>query len=72
VTGQNPKTVSSLGQLLLYICGNGCLCLFPNAHGPIRLAGALGYAVMAFIGGALTRKNINAIFFICFVIGIMS
>jgi len=41
-------------------------------YGPIRLAGALGYAVMAFIGGALTRKNINAIFFICFVIGIMS
>ncbi|GAE90157.1 3-phenylpropionic acid transporter [Acetivibrio straminisolvens JCM 21531] len=41
-------------------------------YGPIRLAGALGYAVMAFVGGALTRKNINGIFIICFVIGIMS
>ncbi|HOM01691.1 MAG TPA: MFS transporter [Acetivibrio sp.] len=41
-------------------------------YGPIRLAGALGYAVMAFLGGALTKKNINGIFFICFVIGIMS
>lgn len=41
-------------------------------YGPIRLAGTLGYAVMAVLAGVLTKKNVNGIFLICFVMGIMT
>ncbi|MDQ2085496.1 MFS transporter [Herbivorax sp. ANBcel31] len=40
--------------------------------GPIRLAGTMGYALMAVIAGAIIDKNISGIFFISFLLGLVT
>ncbi|WP_010248409.1 MFS transporter [Acetivibrio cellulolyticus] len=39
--------------------------------GPIRFAGTMGYACIAVIAGIMVKKNINGIFFLSFIIGLV-
>jgi len=41
-------------------------------YGPIRLAGTLGYAIMPVLAGVMIKNNTNILFFLCFVLGIMT